>query len=112
MRYTYLISNFVAIGLGLIFLWRGKLQIIKRIAPVLILLAGIGLVNGLAEGPALSWGIWFYNSPKTVDISIFGTLLETYLYCILVPIAIGSVAIILAERQMDSKTKSSEKSRD
>ena len=99
MNLTYLISNFVAVGLGLTILWRGKSKILKKYKVVLILLATIGLINALAEGPAMRWGIWFYNDPKTLGITLFATKLETYLYCILVPVAIGSAAIIFAERK-------------
>lgn len=96
-EWTYFLSNFVAVSLGLAILWRGQSKVIRRFIKIFILLAVIGLINTLAEGPAMRWGIWAYNDPKTLGITIWGAKLETYVYCILVPIAIGSAAIIFAE---------------
>jgi hypothetical protein len=67
--------------------------------PILLILGLIGLVNALGENPALRWGIWNYNIPHTLNIKIFGVLLETYLYCFTVPVVIGSAAIKFAENQ-------------
>jgi len=99
MRYTYFISNFVPIALALAWIWRDKRPLLKRSLPLLVLLGTFGLINALAENPALRWGIWKYNLPHTLNIQIYGVMLETYIYCFLVPIAIGSAAIIFANRQ-------------
>jgi len=98
MRFTYLISNFVPVVLALLIMWRGKSRLLKRVVPILIILGMAGLINALAENPALRWGIWSYNVPHSFGILIHGVMLETYIYCILVPIAIGSAAIIFANR--------------
>lgn len=71
---------------------------LKKVVPILLILGGLGLLNSLAENPALRWGIWAYNDPHTFGISIFGVRLETYIYCILVPITIGSAAIKIADK--------------
>ena len=102
MKYIYLISNFVAL-IPLLFFWRGKWQIIRRYRVVLGITCLIGFMNTIAEGPAMRWGVWFYNNPKTLGITLWGAKLETYLYCILVPLAIGSAAIIFAERSDHGK---------
>lgn len=94
MRFTYLISNFIPVGVGLILLWNKRTALLKKIVPIISVLALVGLVNALAEGPAMSRGIWFYNEPKTFGMSILGVKLETFLFCVLVAIGVGSAAII------------------
>lgn len=66
---------------------------------MLALLGLMGVVNALAENPALRWGIWEYNPENALGIMVFGVMLETYIYCFLVPIAIGSAALVFAQRE-------------
>lgn len=104
MNLLYVVSDFVPVVLALVIIWhsafyeRGRALLKKAILPLLIL-GAIGLVNALAESVALQQGIWSYNNPRTLGISIFGVYFETYIYCILVPITIASAAIKFAERQ-------------
>lgn len=98
MRATYFISNFVPIMLALLIIWKNNWTLLKKVLPILLILGGLGLLNALGENPALRSGIWAYNDPKTFGISVFGVRLETYIYCILVPVAIGSAAIKIADR--------------
>jgi len=104
MNPTYFLSNFVPIAIALFIIWRGNIRLLRKMLPALGLLALVGLVNALAENPALHWGIWHYNTTHTLGIRIFKVFFETYVYCLLVPIAIGSGAIKFAERQ-DAKRK-------
>lgn len=106
MKFVYFVSNFVPVLIALVLLWRRFDARLKRALPILAILGLIGIVNGLAEGPALAWGIWYYNDPKTLGVSIYNVYLETYIYCILVPIAIGSAAIKFADRQDRKHAKS------
>jgi lycopene cyclase domain-containing protein len=105
MKYTYFISNFIPVVLALLIIWRNNKKLFRRVLPVLIILGVLGLINALAENPALRWGVWIYNSSKTTGITFFKVLLETYIYCILVPVAIGSAAIKFAERQDAERKK-------
>lgn len=109
-KYTYFISNFVPVLVALIIIWRNNTALLKKILPILILLGCVGLLNALAENPALHWGIWNYNKPKTLGITIFDVLFETYIYCILVPITIGSAAIKFADR-IDRSERNARKKR-
>ncbi len=104
MRWAYLVSNFIPILIAFILIWRKGLPS-KRTWYLLAILGTLGLINALGENPALHWGIWHYNLPKTLDIQIFGVLFETYVYCIMVPIVIGSAALKFAERQNAKKSK-------
>jgi len=104
MRLTYFLSNFIPVVLALMVIWRNGLPLLRKCLPILIILGTLGVVNALGENPALHWGIWSYNEPKTLGIKVFGVFLETYIYCFLVPIAIGSAAIKFADRQ-DAKRK-------
>jgi lycopene cyclase domain-containing protein len=104
MRLVYFISTFIPPFVALVILWRRALwkkndPLLKKALPVLIILGLVGLINGIAENPALHWGIWTYNPTTTLGVTIYDVLLETYIYCVLVPIAIGSAAIKFAERQ-------------
>ena len=105
MRLTYFISNFVPVVLALIIIWRKGGPLLRKTLPILLILGFLGLVNALGENPALHWGFYSYNQPKTLGITIQGVLFETYIYCVLVPIAIGSAAIKFAERQDKKSAK-------
>ena len=85
------------------YMWYAHSKIIKKSIVILLILGIAGIINTPAEGPAMRWGIWFYNEPKTLGISILGAKLETYIFCILVPIAIGTAAIIFAEMKDKSQ---------
>lgn len=102
MKYVYLISNFIPVLIALAILWYIACPLLKRSVPILIILSLIGLMNGLAEGFALQWGIWYYNNTNTLGVTIFNVYLETYIYCLLIPICIGSATLIFAQWE-DSK---------
>jgi uncharacterized membrane protein YoaT (DUF817 family) len=103
MKLLYFVSTFIPPLVAVLILWRKALwsqnPLLKKTLPILLILGLIGLINGTAENPALHWGIWAYNPDTTLEITIWDVLVETYIYCILVPIAIGSAAIKFAERQ-------------
>jgi hypothetical protein len=99
MKLIYFISNFVPVLIALAFIWHSGGFFAKKNLIILGILGLVGIVNGLAEGPALHWGIWYYNDPKTLGVSFFDVYLETYIYCFLIPITIGSAAIKFANRQ-------------
>ena len=104
MRLVYFISTFIPPIIALLILWRSALwthndSLLKKAFPILLILGLVGLINGLAENPGLHWGIWAYNPDTSLRVTIFDVLLETYIYCILIPITIGSAAIKFAERQ-------------
>lgn len=102
MRFAYFISNFIPASIAVIYIWRNK-KLSKKILTILVILGSLGLINALAENPALRWGIWEYNPDTTLGITFFGVLFETYVYCILVPIAIGSAALVFAQREDRSR---------
>jgi hypothetical protein len=105
MKFIYFISNFIPVLLALLIIWH-KTIIYRKIDSnfkknllILLILGLFGLVNALGEGLALKWGIWYYNDSRNLGIKFFNVYLETYIYCVLVPVTIGSAAIKFAERQ-------------
>lgn len=98
MRLAYFISNFIPVSIAIIYIWRNK-KLSKKVITILVVLGSLGLINALAENPALRWGIWDYNPETTLGVTTFGVLFETYIYCFLVPIAIGSAALVFAQRE-------------
>ena len=109
MKYVYIISNFIAF-IPILILWSRHGRKLRPYIGVLTVVCMVGLINTLAEGPAMRWGIWFYNIPKTLGITLWGALFETYLYCVLVPLAIGSAALIFADREDGKRAKPRKKS--
>ncbi len=99
MNPSYLISDFVPVIIALAIFWWRDWGGLKKNARLLCFLGMIGVINAVAENPGLRWGIWTYNPNTTLGVTFFRVLFETYIYCIIVPIAIGSAAIKFAERQ-------------
>lgn len=102
MKLVYFISNFVPVAIAVLYLWRGK-SLSKKTITLLGTLGVLGLINAIGENPALRWGIWSYNSDYNLGIKFLGVMFETYIYCILVPIAIGSAALKFAQREEKDK---------
>lgn len=105
MKFIYFFSNFVPVLLALVIIWHKAVlyrkpdPTLKKYFPILLILGFLGIINALGESLALKWGIWYYNDPRNLGIKFFNVYFETYIYCILVPITIGSAAIKFAERQ-------------
>ena len=98
--YSYLITTLLFAGAAVAVEWLLGYKKLKRYWRII----GLGvllvlLTTAIAEPIALEWHIWRYSLDKTLGISLLGAALETYVYTILVGIAITSATIAWAEME-------------
>ena len=69
-----------------------RLWAYRRLLAVMSLVAIFLTVVG--ESTALAWRIWVYNPERTFDRFVGGAALETYVYAVLVTLAVACAALI------------------
>ncbi|MEM7225958.1 MAG: hypothetical protein AAF495_23470 [Pseudomonadota bacterium] len=93
--YAYLVTTLLfaggALAVELLVDFR-RLWAYRRLLAVMIAVALFLTLIG--ESTALDWRIWVYNPARTFDIFLGGAALETYLYAVLVTLAITCAALI------------------
>lgn len=73
---------------------------VRRNARILLAVVLIAIVYTIVSEPvALRWSAWSFNPAYTLDVSLLGTEIETYLYAILVGIAISVFTLVSADKE-------------
>lgn len=57
----------------------------------------------VAESVALNWRTWFYSQDKTFGIYVGAAALETFIYTVLVAIAVASATLVWSDYEEDKK---------
>jgi lycopene cyclase domain-containing protein len=99
-HYSYLASTVIFAGGAVAILWIVKFQLLSKYTRLILSVGLLGMVLGvIGEAIALRIGAWAYNSERTVDRAILGVPIETYLFSLLISIAIASAAINWADSE-------------
>lgn len=101
-HYAYLAGNLLMAGTAFIHLWLKDAKLFNRQQRIFVYLIILSVVLIFIEEPiALKWGIYGYNSDKTMGV-IIGPVFESISFAILIFLAIGGAVLRLCN-QIDRK---------
>jgi hypothetical protein len=91
--FSYLTTTLIFAG-GVLIEYLVARRTLRRFRRVIWIVVVIGLLGtALGERIALAWDLWAYDADRTFYISVFGAELETYLFSLLVCIAVSSATL-------------------
>jgi len=95
-QYTYLFTTLIFAGgaVAIEYSLAHTRNALWKFRWLVVTIAAICTVLGVAaEAVALKWGAWDYSPEKTLNILIAGVPIETYLFSVLVSIAVSSATL-------------------
>ncbi len=95
--YSYLVTTLIFAAGAVAIEWVLGFRILFRRRRLIGVVMGIGvLATVLGEPIALRWRIWTYNAERTFNVLVLGAELETYIYALLVALAVASATVAWA----------------
>ena len=92
---SYLISTIVFAGVAVLIEWLLAFRHLKKYWKLITLVVVIDLlILIILEPVALQWRAWTLSPQLTLNTFFLGAALETYLYTVLVSIAIASATLV------------------
>ncbi len=96
-HYTYLLTTLIFAGGAVAIEYSLSRRTLWKFSRTVIAVATICTILGVfGEAVALKWGAWAYSPRKTLNVSVVGVPLETYLFSVLVSIAVSSATLYWA----------------
>ncbi|SRR6266705_176690 len=93
-QYSYVVTTILFAGGAVIIEYCLAFKTLWRFRRVVAAVVLIGLIGtAFAERIALNWELWAYNPERTLKIFVSGAALETYLFSVLVSIAVSSATL-------------------
>lgn len=101
---TYLFLDILFLGIPLVWIILNHKILIRRYRKLVIYAVLFGTVGyAVAEQLGTFWHAWGYDRGKTLGIQIGSSVLETYVFAVLVSVIIALVTAICAEAEEKKK---------
>lgn len=95
--FSYLATILIFAGSAVLIEYSLTFKKLKKYKKIIALTAVIGMIGTLiAEPVALNWRIWLYSPDRTFGV-YFGAALETFIFTVLVSIAISSATLVWSD---------------
>ena len=96
-HYSYLVTTLLFAGGAVSIEYLFGFHTLRRFWKAIALTTAFGFILGpIGEAVALRWGAWAYNPAQILDVLVEGVPVETFLFSLLVSIAVSSAAIYWA----------------
>lgn len=105
-KYTYLILNILFFTPIVIWIFLHYKKYMMRYKKLLFMSLIFGIVQFFLVDPvAIIWGAWGYDYSKTLGITMIGnTVIEEFLWFVLLCVCMALITAVLAEKEEKKKT--------
>lgn len=87
-------------------LWIKNFKFLKKNIKIILIACILGIIHQFVSDPfAESWGAWFFNSEKILNVWILNFPLENVIFVILVSFVISSAVLTFIHYQEEGKFK-------
>lgn len=98
-QFSYLATVILFAGTANVVIWLRNRSVLTRHIRFIALFVVFTTPFAYFESFALSSRAWAYDEARTVELTLFGSRLESYVFMASVSLAICSVTLIYAERE-------------
>ena len=97
-RLSYIMTTVIFAGGAVLIEWLLAFRHLRKFWKILRVVVLIDLlILLLLEPPALRWRAWTLNPQRILDVFLLGAAVESYVYTILISIAIASATLLWSE---------------
>lgn len=103
-QYSYLVTTLIIAFGAVLFEWLISFKNLwkqRKVLGIVVFICVMGAIVG--ESTAIKWRAWLYNPERTLNFIFLGIPIETYLWTVLIVIAIASATIQWSKYERQGK---------